>query len=88
MSDKTCGRDVRRAKQRVVARYPQAYALKYEHMACVYQKPAKAVPRGLMADVVVIGTSASVRGAWLDAANRLPTRRKTPNDKAKRGRLT
>lgn len=66
-------------KQRVVARYPMAYAVKYESMACVYQKPAKAAPRGRMADVVVIGTAASVRGAWLDAANRLPARSKPPN---------
>ena len=66
-------------KQRVVARYPKAYAVKYDHMAFVYQKPADAVPRGRMADVVVIGAAPSVRGAWLDAANRLPARGKTPN---------
>lgn len=66
-------------KQRVVARYPKAYAVKYESMACVYQKPAKAAPRGRMAEVVLIGTAASVRGAWLDAANRLQARNKTPN---------
>ena len=71
-------------KQRVVARYPKAYAVKYESLACVYQKPATAAPRGRMAEVVVIGTAASVRGAWLDAANRLPARGKTPNAKAQR----
>jgi hypothetical protein len=62
-------------KQRVVAKHPKAYALKYEHLACVYDKPAQAVPRGRMASAVVIGTAPSVRGAWLDAANRLRKRR-------------
>ncbi len=66
-------------KQRVVARYPKAYAVQYESMACVYQKPAKAPARGQMADVMVIGSAASVRGAWLDAANRLPARGKKPS---------
>ena len=65
-------------KQRVVSRYPKAYAIKYETMACVYMKPAKAMPRGRIADVVVIGTGATVRAAWLDAANRLSESHKRP----------
>lgn len=81
--EKLARRSDKRAKktprQLVVARYPEAYAVQYESVVCVYQKPAQAVPRGLMAEAVVIGMAANVRSAWIDAANRLPARRKTPN---------
>lgn len=68
-------------KQRVVARYPKAYAVKYENVAFVYQKPAQVMPRGFMAEAVVIGTAPTVRSAWIDAANRMPARRKPTNRK-------
>lgn len=60
-------------KQRVVARHPKAYSVRYDGgTVCVYEKPAKAVPRGLMPHVVVLGVGGSTRDAWLDAAKRLP----------------
>ena len=67
-------------KQRVVARYPKAYSVKYENMAFVYSKPAAAAPRGQMTAALAIGIAPSVRGAWLDAAARLPPREKAPNN--------
>lgn len=60
-------------KQRVVAAYPLAYSVSYGNGSwMVYQQPAKAVPRGQMAQVVTLGQGETASKAWADAAMRLP----------------
>ena len=63
-------------KERVVARYPKAYAVKGESMAFVYRGPASAAPRGRETAAIVLGAGSTVRSAWLDASNKLPPRGK------------
>lgn len=63
-------------KERVVARYPKAYAAKCENQSCVYRGPASAAQRSQAKAATVLGIGDSARAAWLDAANKLPPRGK------------
>ena len=59
-------------KRRVISAYPLAYSVRYGGgMWFVYRQPAKAVPRGQMAQVVTLGQGDTAAKAWADAALRL-----------------
>jgi len=67
-------------KRRVIAAYPMAYSVRYPAGAWfVYRMPAKAAPRGQMAQVVTLGQGDTAAKAWADAALRLRASHKTPN---------
>ncbi len=56
-------------KRSVLALHPLAYSVRYPAGAWfVYEKPAKAAPRGQMPQVVILGQGNSAPKAWKDAA--------------------
>ena len=60
------------SKRQVKARHPRAYSVSYGAGSWfVYQQPAKAVPRGQMAQVVTLGQGETAAKAWADAARRM-----------------